>query len=122
MRYTLGVLLSLLKYTAFIDPLIRELKDSNFGCTVVDIATNPVGYADDMATCSTSKQRLDRALDIISNFSNRYHYSYNAKKSAIMVYDESRSEFRKGCKFREFAICREKVKETDAYDHVGIKN
>ena len=39
-----------------------------------------------------------------------------------MVYGESRSDFRKGCKYREFAICREKVKETVTYDHVEVKN
>ena len=48
--------------------------------------------------------------------------SYNAKKSAVMVYGESKSEYRKGSKYREFALCDEKVKETTAYDHVGIKN
>ena len=117
-----GGFLSLLKYTAFIDPLIRELENSGLGCSVVDIPSNPVGYADDMATCSTSKQHLDSALDVVSNFSNRWRYSYNAKKSAIMVYGESKSDFKKGSKFREFAICREKVKETVTYDHVGIKN
>ena len=39
-----------------------------------------------------------------------------------MVYGESKSEFKKGSKFREFSICREKVKETTTYDHVGVKN
>ena len=117
-----GGFLSLLKYTAFIDPLIREIENSNLGCSVVGIPTSPVGYADDMATCSTSKQRLDRALQMVSKYSDKWRYSYNAKKSAIMVYGESRAEFKKGRKFRQFAICREKVKETESYDHVGIKN
>ena len=39
-----------------------------------------------------------------------------------MVYGESKSEFRKGSKYRECSLCKEKVKETMAYDHVGIKN
>ena len=117
-----GGFLSLLKYTAFIDPLIRELETSNLGCSIVGVPTNPIGYADDMTTYTISKHRLDRSLEIVSNFSNRWRYSYNAKKSAIMVYGESRSDFRKGFKYREFAICREKVKETESYDHVGVKN
>ena len=117
-----GGFLSLLKYTAFIDPLIRELQDFNLGCSVVGIPTNPIGYADDMATCSTSKQKLDAALKIVSEFSNRWRYAYNAKKSAIMVYRETRSEYKKGSKYRNFSICNEKVKESESYDHVGIKN
>ena len=73
-----GGFLSLLKYTAFIDPLIRILESSGLGCQVVCIPTSPVGYADDMATSSTSKQQLDRALTMVSDFSNRWRYLYNA--------------------------------------------
>ena len=117
-----GGFLSLLKYTAFIDPLIRELESSNLGCKVVGIPTSPVGYADDMATSSVSKQRLDSALEVVSEYANRWRYSYNAGKSAIMIYGESKRAFKLGSKNRTFKICGEKVKETVAYDHVGIKN
>ena len=75
-----------------------------------------------MQTICTSKQKLDAALKIVSEFSNRWRYAYNAKKSAIMVYVETRSEFKKGCKYRNFSIGNEKVKECESYDHVGIKN
>ena len=117
-----GGFLSLLKYTAFIDPLIRKLEKSGLGCCVVGVPTSPVGYADDMATCSLSKQKLDRSLDIVTEFSNRWRYSYNSSKSAIMVYGESVRESKIGKKYRSFKLCNEKVKETDNYDHVGIKN
>ena len=117
-----GGFLSLLKYTTFIDPLIRILESSGLGCQVIGIPTSPVGYADDMATSSTSKQQLDRALTVVSDFSNRWRYSYNAKKSTIMIYGETKNEFKNGSKHRVFSICGEKVKETEMYDHVGIKN
>ena len=39
-----------------------------------------------------------------------------------MVYGENKSEYKKGSKFREFSICKKKVKETTTYDHVRIKN
>ena len=66
-----GGFLSLLKYTAFIDPLITLLERSGTGCSVVGIPSSPVGYADDMATCSISKNKLDQALDI------PYYPAYN---------------------------------------------
>ena len=117
-----GGFLSLLKYTAFIDPLISELEQSGTGCTIVGIPTSPVGYADDMATCSTSKNKLDKALNIVSSYAKRWRYQYNAKKSAIMVYGENRTEHGKGVKYRNFKIGKDKVKEYKEYDHVGVKN
>ena len=78
-----GGYLSLLKYTAFIDPLIRKLEKYGLGCTVVGIPVSPVGYADDMATCSYSKNNLDKALDKVSGYADKWRYAYNASKSAI---------------------------------------
>ena len=75
-----------------------------------------------MAKSSTSKHNLDRALTIVTEYSNRWRYSYNAAKSNIMVYGESRREFKIGRKDRMFNICNERVKEAESYDHMGIKN
>ena len=68
-----GGFLSLLKYTTFMDPLLRDLENSKLGCSVSGVPTNPVGYADDMATCSVSKTKLDQALVLVSNYSNRWN-------------------------------------------------
>ena len=75
-----------------------------------------------MATCSVSKNKLDCALKIVSSYAKRWRYQYNAKKSAVMVYGESRAEFARGSKYRNFKIGCECVKECKEYDHVGIKN
>ena len=117
-----GGFLSLLKYTAFIDPLIRILEESNVGCTIVGVPSMPVGYADDMATCSTSKNKLDRSLSIVSNHAKRWRYKYNNKKSAVMLFGESRNEHKKGAKYRNFKVSEKKVSECIEYDHVGVKN
>ena len=77
--------LSLLKYTAFIDPR-RSLESSGLGCKIAGIPTNPVGYADDMASACFSKVNVDKSLTIISDYANKWRYSYNAKKSAIMIF------------------------------------
>ena len=39
-----------------------------------------------------------------------------------MVYGESRGEHKRGKKFRSFKLGKDKVNETDQYDHVGVKN
>ena len=117
-----GGFLSLLKYVAFIDPLIRELEVSNLGCNVVGIPTSPIGYADDMATASLSKVNVDKSLTLIDQYAKKWRYAYNAKKSAILIFGESKREHEVGVKYRNFSLGNSKVPEESMYDHVGIKN
>ena len=116
-----GGFLSLLKYTAFIDPLIRKLERSGLGCKIVDIPTSPVGYADDMASASLSKLNTDKSLNIINEYARKWSYKYNAKKSAVMVYGETVRENTRGIKYRNFRLGQERVPEKTVYGHVGIK-
>ena len=76
-----GGFLSLLKYTAFIDPHMTLLE----------------------------RTRLDQALYIVSVYAKRWRYQYNAKKGAIMVYSENQTEHGKGYKYRTFKIGKDKV-------------
>ena len=54
-----GGYLSLLKYTAFIDPLLREIEESGIGCCISGIPTSPLGYADDIAAACLTKAKID---------------------------------------------------------------
>ena len=117
-----GGFLSLLKYIAFIDPLLRDLEHSGLGCDVAGIPTSPIGYADDMSTACVSKVNVDNSLKHIAQYANKWRFSYNAKKSAILIFGETRKEHNRGAKFRNFSLGGEKVPERSEYDHVGIKN
>ena len=117
-----GGYLSLLKYTAFIDPLLRSIENSKIGCCIDGIPTCPLGYADDMAAASVSKARTDRILSMVYAHSKKWRYKYNASKSAIMIYGESKREHEKGKKYRTFKLGPQKVPEKHVYDHVGVKN
>ena len=117
-----GGYLSLLKYAAFIDPLLRKIENSRVGCMVHNISACPLGYADDMAAACLSKGNLEVTLNTAHEFSLLCEYKYNAKKSAIMVYGDNRDEHKRGKKFRTFKLGTDKVSEVDQYDHVGVKN
>ena len=65
---------------------------------------------------------MDQVLKIVYNYSCRWRFYYNAKKSAIMTYGENKREASKNAKYRNFQLGSEKVKEGLEYDHVGIKN
>ena len=107
MRDTSGGVLSLLKFVAFIDPLIRDLKRSTLGGQVTGIPTSPVGYADDMSTACISKVNVDKSLALIDQYAKKWRYSYNAKKSAILVFGDTHREHGRGAKFRNFSLGRE---------------
>ena len=57
-----GGYLSLIKYTACIDSLIRNLEDSGACATIYGVNVSPLGYADDIASASVSKRKVDRVL------------------------------------------------------------
>ena len=80
-----------------------------------------MGYADDVTTACISKLKTDKTLQIVHKFGLKWRFKFNAKKSAILVYGETKNEQEKGSKFRTFRLGKEKVEEKFEYDHVGIK-
>ena len=117
-----GGYLSLLKYTAFIDPLLREIEESGMGCFISGIPTSPLGYTDDMAAACLTKAKIDYVLRMIYAHSLKWRYKYNASKSAVMIYGETRRENTIGKKNRMFKLGPQRVPEKCSYDHVGVKN
>ena len=116
-----GGFLSLLKYTVFINSLLNELKCSGLCCKLYRTTSTPVGYADDLATCSTSKYNLDKAINVVATHGRTWRYDFNAKKSGILVYGEDKAENSRNVSLRSFRLGSDKVSERTHYDHVGIR-
>ena len=116
-----GGFLSLTKYVAFINSLLNTLEESKLCVAINKIPSTPVGYADDVATACTSKFRTDRVLEIVHSFGCRWRFKFNAKKSAILVYGDTKQDHLVNGKFREFKLGKDKVDEKLEYDHVGVK-
>ena len=57
--------MSLFKYTMFVNSLIIQLKESGLCCTTYRVRSTPMRYGDDLATGSTSKYALDKAMNIV---------------------------------------------------------
>ena len=116
-----GGYLSLMKYTAFINPLLEELVHSGLCCSIDNIKSNPVGYADDLATATTSKTRTDCVNTMVYNYSRKWRFTFNAKKSAVLTYGETKAENARNTTFRVFRLGKEKIPEKQEYDHLGVK-
>ena len=86
-----GGFLSLTKYVAFINELLVNLEKSKLCCSINMIPSTPVGYADDIATACISKLRTDHTLDIVYNYGCKWRFKFNAKKSAVLVYGDTKA-------------------------------
>ena len=75
-----GGYLSLVKYLAFINSLLISLAESNLCCSIYGISVEPLGYADDIATASTSKAKTDRVLKIVYDHSCKWRYCFNPQE------------------------------------------
>ena len=84
-----GGYLSLVKYTVYIDSLIVSLERSNLCCGIYRVKSSPVGYADDMAACTTSKRKMDLVMEKVHQHGCDWRYSFNAGKSAVLIFGES---------------------------------
>ena len=116
-----GGFLSLMKYTAFIDSLLQDLEKSQLCCTVCNIPSSPAGYADDLAAVTISKGRTDAVHKMVYEYGMKWRFSFNAKKSAVLVYGETKKSHDRNSQHRVFKLGPEKVPEKHEYDHVGVK-
>ena len=110
-----------MKYTAFIDSLIENLRGSELCSNVFQIRPSPIGYADDLAASTVSKHRMDGVMKIVHKHGCDWRYNFNAGKSAVLVFGETKGERRIGSNNRMFSLGGKRVKERLYYDHVGIK-
>ena len=117
-----GGYLSLLKYVAFINTLLVELRESNLCCNLYRIPSSPLGYADDIAAATTAKNKTEQVLDTVFKHSCKWRYDLNAKKSSIVVYGETLQENKNNRKYRLYTLGHERVLEKISYDHVGVKS
>ena len=117
-----GGFMSLMKYAVFINSLLVDLKNANICAKIYMVPSTPLGYADDVATCCLSKFKLDRAMDIVYRHGCVWRYEFNAKKSGVLVYGESKKEHKLNSASRCFKLGPDRVKERVNYEHVGIRN
>ena len=61
-------------------------------------------------------------MNIVNEQSNKWRYSLNAKKCAVLVYGETKNENCNNDRDTTFKLGKEPVLERNTYDHVGLKN
>jgi hypothetical protein len=88
-----GAPLSLWFYQVFTNDLIQQLRNSNLGASIDDVNISCPAFADDLALVCTSHANLQKMLHIAFLHSKKWRYSYNAKKSEILMFNTEHEKY-----------------------------
>ena len=110
------------KYITFINDLLCQLEESDLCCSVYTTPSSPAGYADDLAAATTSKRKTDKVNEIVYNFGNKWRFKFNARKSAVLIYGETKRDNDLNSKNRVFQLVPDRVPEKCEYEHLVVKN
>ena len=87
-----GGVLSPLLFTAYIDKLLVQLRESNAGCYIGDTFCGALGYADDLLLLCPTRSSIDRALAICINCAQELNVIFNPRKSKALVFGKRSAE------------------------------
>ena len=116
-----GGYMSLIKYTAFINSLLKTMQNMNICCKIYRTPSAPLGYADDIAACCRIKNDLDKVMTTVNKHGRTWRYDFNAKKSGVLVFGEGKREHERNSANRNFLLGTDRVLEKESYDHLGVK-
>ena len=92
-----GGFLSLTKYVAFINSLLVELEASKLCCPDPQNSQRHRQVTPTiLAAACINKLRIDKVMKIVNNYGRKWHFHFNAKKSAVLVYGEDPKERKVG--------------------------
>ena len=84
-----GGVLSGLFFSIYIDSLLENVCNSQYGCKLGIIKSNVIAYADDIVLLAPSASGLQSLIDIASRESTVLKLRFNIKKSKCMVFKHS---------------------------------
>ena len=76
---------------------------------------------DDIAACSLAKYYVDKGIDVVHNNGQIWRYSFNAKKSPILIFSERKCKKAQNMVYRGFWFGPDEGLERRIYDHMGIQ-
>ncbi len=71
-------------FSLYVEALIGEIESSGLGTNVNGVCTGVIMYADDLVVMSYDKQKLQKMLNIIESYCNKWEIKINAKKTQFI--------------------------------------
>ncbi|MFN7454652.1 MAG: reverse transcriptase family protein [Pseudobdellovibrionaceae bacterium] len=110
-----GAISSPVFYTIFLDDLVKEIEDLNLGYELgAQLLISILLYADDMVLVAKSPNALQKMLDVLESFSNKWHFEINTTKTKIMTLND---EFRR----HSWTFNNQPIEEVEEFKYLGIK-
>jgi len=81
-----GCILSPILFAIFIDGLARVVKDSNTGWTLDNLRLNILLFADDLVLIGNSREELQKLLDMVFQYSEKWRFEWNTSKSKVVIF------------------------------------
>ena len=88
-----GGILSQFLFNIYIDDLVGEINQSDYGCYLNQFKTTILGYCDDLILMASSLSHMQILLDKCQNYSEKWNIKFNANKSiainaGLKIYDD----------------------------------
>ena len=115
-----GAILSPLLYSVFVDELLDILSESGHGVMIGDNYCGAPMYADDLALIADSPEDLQAMLDIVSSYAHAWRYTFNAQKSAVLVFGEAPRCRAAARNSRRWTLDGAVIQESNEYHHLGV--
>ena len=107
-----GAPLSMILFLIYMNPLIKELKETELCASIGDIQIGSPTFADDMMIVALSNRALQSLVQKADEFSRKWRYEYNVRKSGIMSYGKNTDT-------REILLGNTPIPRLDTMKHVG---
>ena len=109
-----GAILSMLLYVCFINCVIKEMLESELGCTVLHVKTSCIGYADDIAALATDHLSMQRLIYMAYLASCKWRFEFSLKKCAVLIFGDI------GQSKETFYLGSDPIVSSNSYNHVGV--
>ena len=104
-------------YIVFINELLNELATSPYGLQIGDLSLCSPTQADDVALLSLSRRGLNELVQKCNVYANRWRFTYNASKCAVMTMGRKRTKAEPPLQITYDSIS---IPEAAKYKHLGI--
>ena len=109
-----GCPLSPILFNIFIDGLARAIKELGRGLRVGSLEVSLLLFADDIVLLADNREAIQEMLDTAESYSRKWGFSFNCKKSAVVIRNRKEEE-------EHFMLGRDQVKIVKSYKYLGVE-
>ena len=108
-----GCPLSPLLYSIYVMGMVEELEKKGVGVKVDGMWCGALLYADDIVLIADSSAELQKMLDVVGGYANKWKFRFNVRKSKVLVVGEK-------CDQGNLNINSKEMEEVESFKYLGV--